>query len=417
MNNKFLAILSPLCICLFVGNAWAVFEPFSFGASETVEHQSNLGHAPTNERADWVSTTELSAAINEPVGRDKFVASGALDLNRYKHAHNLNSTGYSAAAEFDWNTIGDLAGSIGADSHRRQYFYGDTPEYTFGVPPTTELVRNLQTDNHAFVRASLGGQARWTIFGGADANRRNFSSDFYRVEEQRQWSTNLGTRYATSPDLSFGVTGNYVRGDYPHGGANDTVQNFNSKSASLTSRWQVSGNTLVDASLGYTAYYSDAFGGTRHFANGALNFSWTPPSHLSFKLLLKRSADADTSSVGIPVGPQGGSSLNGTSINSVGQLQATYAFTAKTSLEATATYAEHKYENVLTVDNTGALRNVDGATRTSRYFLTAHFMPTRTTDLSCSAGRETLRADAVLQKAAPGYNDNTVKCTASIRFD
>jgi hypothetical protein len=306
-----------------------------------------------------------------------------------------------------------LSGALGADSRRRQYFYGETADFSFGgVPPTTELVRNLQTDNHAFVRATLGGQARWSIFGGADANRRNFSNEAFRIADQRQWSTNLGTRYATSPDLSFGVTGTYVRGEYPQGSIFGTQSNFNSKSASLTSHWQVSGNTLMDASLGYTAYYSDAFGGTRHFANGALSWVWTPPSHLTFKLQVKRSADADATSVGINTGPQGASSLNGTSINTGVNLDAIYAFTPKTSLEASADYTERKYEDVLTT-----LGTVSGSARTSRFFLTAHYLPTRTTDVSCGVGRETRHADATLATAAPGYNDNYVQCMASIRFD
>ncbi|MFL6697576.1 MAG: hypothetical protein ACJ8GJ_10450 [Vitreoscilla sp.] len=413
MKNKSLAILSPLCLCLFAGSAWAELEPFSFGASENLQHQSNLGHSPTNETADWISTTEFSAGINEPVGRDKLVASAAVNFNRYKRLHSLNSTGYQAGAEFDWNTIGDLSGALGVDSHRRQYFYGETSEFSFlGEAPTTVLVRNLQTDNHAFARVTLGGQSRWSIFGGADANRRNFSNEAFHVADQRQWSTNLGTRYATSPDLAFGVTGTYVRGDYPQGSITGTQSNFNSKSAAATTRWQVSGNTMMDGSLGYTAYYSDAFGGTRHFMNGTLNWVWKPPSHLTFTLGLKRSADADTSSVGITNAPQGASSLNGTSINTGAHLDATYAFTPKTSLSASTDYTERKYEDLLTVAGP-----VSGTTRTARFFLTVHYLPTRTTDVSCGAGRETRHADASLFQAAPGYNDNYVQCLASIHFD
>jgi len=413
LKNKPLAILSPLCLCLFAGSAWAELEPFSFGASENIEHQSNLGHTASSETADWISKTEFSAALDEAVGRDKLVANAALDINRYKHSHHLNSTGYQAAAAFDWNTIGDLSGSLGADSRRRQFFQGETADFSFGGnPPSTALVRNLQTDNHAFVNAMLGGQARWAIFGGADANRRTFSEQAYRINDQRQWSTNLGTRVAPSPDLSFGVTGNYVRGDYPQGGPGLTQSNFNSKSVSATTKWQVSGNTRMDASLGYTSYYSDAFGGTRHFMNGALNFAWTPPSHLTFNLALKRSADADASQAGITHGPLGASSLNGTSINNVAHLEAIYAFTVKTSLNVSEDYTDRKYENLLTLAGP-----VSGSTRTSRFFVTAHLQPTRTTDFSCGAGRETRHADASLIALTQSYTDNYVQCTAAITFN
>jgi hypothetical protein len=415
LKNKSLAMLSPLCLCLAAGSARADLEPFSFGASENIQHQSNLNHTDssrTPDIADWVSTTQLSAGLDEPIGRNKLLASGDIEFNRYKHSHNLNSTGYNAAAEFDWNTVGDLSGALGADSRRRQYFFGQTADFSFGGPPPTTLVRNLQTDNHAFARAMLGGQSRWTIFAGADANRRNYSDDSYRIDDERQWSTNVGTRYATSPDLSFGVTGAYSRGDYPQGSLDGTQSNFNSKSVSGTTSWQVSGNTRMDGSLGYTAFYSDAFGGTRHFANGSLNLTWSPPSHLTFQLALKRSSDADTSYTPFTNGPQGAAGLNGTSINNAAHLLATYAFTAKTSLDLSADYTTRKYQDLVTTF--GA---VSGTTRTARFFATARFKPTRTTDLSCGAGRETGHAGGTIAPLAQNYNDNYVQCIAAIHFD
>ena len=411
MKNKPLAILSPLCLCLFAGGARAELEPFSLGASENLQHQSNLGRSETNRMADWTSTTEFNAGLDQALGRDKLLASAAVDFNRYKKSHSLDSTGYQVATELDWNTIGDLSGAIGADSRRRQYFYGETAEFSFGSAAPTTLVRNLQTDNHAFARATLGGQARWTIFAGGDVNRRRFSNDLFRANDERQWSANLGTRYSTSPDLSFGITGSYVRGDYPQGSLLGTQSNFNSKSVSATTRWQVSGNTRTEGSLGYTSYYSDAFGGTRHFMNGSLNWVWTPPSHISVNLALKRSADADSPAIG-NTGVLGASSLNGTAINTVAHLGATYTLTAKTSLDASAEYTQHKYEDLVTFAGT-----VTGSTRTSRFFLTAHYLPTRTTDLSCGAGREIRHADASLLGLAPAYTDNFLQCIASIRFD
>ncbi len=412
MKNKSVAMLSPLCLCLFAANAWADLEPFSFGLAETVQHQSNLNHTdpnnpanpvPTANVADWISTTEINAALNQALGRDKLVANAAFDLNRYKHTKPLNSTGYQAAAEFDWSTIGDLSGALGADSHRRQYVYGETADTSHGAVN----VRNLQTDNHAFARIMLGGESRWSLFGGVDAARRNFSNDTFKADEERQWSTNVGTRYATSPDLSFGVTGAYVRGDYPQGSAN-----FDTKSVSATTRWQASGNSVLDASLGYTTENNDAFIGARHFVNGSLNWNWTPPSHFTVNVGLKRSSDADTSTTGANTGVINANNLNSTSINNVGHLEVTYALTAKINLDASADYTQRKYADLAT-----GVGTVSGSTHTSRYYLTAHYQPTRTTDLNCGGGRETRRADASLKGAAGAYTDNYLQCAASIRFD
>ena len=107
MKNKSLATLSPLCLALFAGSAWADLEPFSFGAAETIQHQSNLGHSNSGQVADWTSTTQLSGAITEPLGRDKLLVTGDVDFDRYKRSHTLDSTGYNASAEFERRDVCD----------------------------------------------------------------------------------------------------------------------------------------------------------------------------------------------------------------------------------------------------------------------------------------------------------------------
>jgi hypothetical protein len=416
MKMKPVAILSPMCLCLFAGTARADLEPFSFGASETLQHQSNLNHTDDGQVApvsDWISTTEFSAALDQALGRDKLVAAAAVDFNRYKRTHGLDATGYKASAEFDWNTVGDLSGAIGADSQRRQYVYGETADPTPGTPAVVINTRNLQTDNHAFARIALGGESRWTIFGGLDANQRNYSNETFDANEERQWSTNAGTNYSTSPDLSFGLTGSYVRGEYPHGLASGGASDFNSRSISATTKWQASGNSAVDASVGFTSQDNDALTSDQHFINGSFNWTWTPPSHFTVIFGLKRSSNADTGTTGATTGIVNANNLNGTSINNVAHLDVMYDLTAKIKLEATADYTQRSYSDLKLLDST----DVSGKTRTSRFYLTAHYQPTRTVDLSCGGGREIRRIDSSLADITPAYTDTYYQCVAAIRFD
>ena len=419
MKTKCLAMMSPLCLCLLAGSARAELEPFSLGASETIGHQSNFNHSDDSVRiADWTSTTELNAAVDEALGRDKLVASGAVDFNRYKRQHSLDATGFRGAAEFDWNTIGDLSGAIGADANRRQYVSGETSDIVpvNSTTPTATLinVRNLQTDTHQFARVSLGGESRWTIFGGVDANQRKYSNDLFSVNNERQWSTNAGTRYSTSPDLSFGVQGSYLHGEYPHGSVlvPDAPSRFSSRSFDLTSKWQASGNSALDATIGYTSDSNQALKGDNHFINGSVNWAWTPPSHFTVNVGFKRSSDADPTT-GVNVGIVNQNDLNGTSINNVGHLEVTYSLTAKVNLDASADYTQRRYANVID----SATSTISGSTRTARFYLTAHYQPTLTTDLSCGGGRETRHVDADLVLFTPAYTDNYLQCVASIRFD
>ncbi len=425
MNKKHLAMLSPLCLALLAATAGAAESddggPFSVGLSETLTHDSNIGHNDdAHRKADWFSTTELNAAIREQLGRDTLNVTAAVDLNRYKNSHPLNSVGYQAAAEFDFNTIGDLSGSLGADTHRRQYVAGQTLD--LGPDGQTEtIVHNLQTDSHAFARLVLGAESRFAVYGGADANQRHFSNDLFRANDERQWSTNLGTRYSTSPDLSFSLNGTYVRGEYPHGGvivngqAEDGASHFSTRSYGLSSHWQASGNSAVDASAGYTTEDNQELTGKRNFVNGSLNWKWTPPSHFTVNFGIKRSSDADASTSLASVGTVNGNNLNGTSINNVGHLELTYALTAKVSLDASEDYTDRKYTGLRETDTTSA----SGTTKTSRLYFSAHYIPSRTTDVNCGVGHETRHGSVVVDNVdlTPAYGDTFVQCAASIRFD
>jgi hypothetical protein len=412
MKFKSVSAWWPLALFALSGAAHADLEPYSFGASETVQHQSNVGRTPDASRqADWLSTTELTAGVDQPLGRDRLSASASLDLNRYKNRGDLDANGYNALGQFDWSTIGDLSGSLGGSSRRRQYFYGLDGEIPGST--TTVTTHNLETDNRVFANAQIGGPSRWVLFAGADASQRLFSSSVFDSSEERQWSAHGGTSYSTSPDLSFGLTGSLTRGLYPHFMIGDQRDDFNLKSLSLTSKWQVSGVSALDASVGYT--HADYTGQSpSKFVNGALNWTWTPPSHISVALGLSRDSDADTAASG---GVAANNNLTGRAINNVGHVLVTYALTAKTSLVANAQYTQRRYSNTVVPTFTDGAVGLNGTNRTWVIGLTAHFQPTRTTDVGCGASREVRTADASIAASTPGYSDNSVQCTAAIKFD
>lgn len=431
MKNKSLAILSPLCLGLAAMNAQAAIEPFTLGASETIKHESNINHGSSGVTAapisDWISTTEFTAALDQAVGRDKLIANAGINYNAYKHEDHNSNWGYRAGAEFDFNTIGDISGALGADSSRKRYVYGSTAEPTFAivdgkiqiVPASDEL--NLQTDNHVFGRLEIGGPSRWQIFAGADANRRTFSASDFKGDDERQWSANFGTRYATSPDLRFGLVGRYTRGEYPHavvgtfgGVATSTTDiHFKTRSVDATVDLQATGNSAFDASLGYTTTSNERLTKDVRFVDGSLNWTWKPPSHFTFSLGLKRSSDVDTTSTGLNTGILGANNLNGVSINNTALVDLTYALTAKISLDANAAYSQRKYSEF-----TDALGNTAaGTVSTTDYGLYVRYEPTRNSYISCGGGHERRRPNAAIAGFLPGYSDNTLQCTASIKFD
>jgi hypothetical protein len=412
LKLKPVAACSPLLLLVAAGAARADLEPFSFGASETISHDSNVNHTSDADRtASWLTTTELRAGLNQAIGRDQLKANLAADYSTYSKVQDRNSFGYQGLAEFDWSTVGDLSGSLGASSQRRQYLYGIEGE------TLSTSTRNLETTNRGFANIELGGLARWNLFAGFNAMNRDYSADSFKTNDERQWSTSFGTRYSTSPDLSFGLTGDYTHGEYPHyidELGQPGSSGFSSKTLSATTRWQASGNSALDASLGYTTQTSDVQP-SLDFVSGSLNYTWTPPSRFTVRLGLARSSNGGATSGTL-------SSLNDRSLNDTASLSVNYELTGKISLVGQAAYIKRKYSGVqlpvvLADGTTTGLETINGDNHSQRIGLYAHYKPTRTTDVNCGASHESLTADAAISRITPSYVDTTYSCAASIDFN
>ena len=412
MTRKPLATLSPLCLCLLAGSAWADLSPYSLGGSETVQHQSNVLHDDNDAHSDWLSTTELDAGVDQALGRERLQAKAAVNIDRYKYFHSRDDVGYNGSAELDWSTIGDLSGAIGGDVRRQQYLYG------LGGDQQSTSPKNLQTDDHAFARAQLGGMGRWSISSGFDASERRYSDPSFDVNDQKQWGASLGTNYETSPDLSFGIQGRYIHGNYPKILIDSSTETFSSKNVGANVRWNASGNSSFNANLGYTQ--QDTEGQLpQHFISGALNWNWAPPSHFNFTLGLARDSSIDASSTASIVNTN---TINTRSINNTGNLDVKYELTAKVSLDASAQYIMRKYSDAqiptgFESNGSPVFQSASGDSRTSRIYIGAHYAATRTTDLNCGVAHETHTASSAIVFFTPRYTDNTVQCVAAIRLD
>jgi hypothetical protein len=412
MKMKTVATCSPIVLCLLAGAARADLEPFSFEASEMIKHESNILHASEGEhQAGWLSTTELQAAIDEVIGRQRLLGSAAVNFDRYSTVHARNSNGYTASGELDWNTVGDLSGAVGADSKRHQYLYGLDGDVGSGA-------RNLQTDDHAFARAQLGGVSRWTIFTGFDATQRKYSDPLFDVEQIQQWAASGGSSYATTPDLSFGFQGRYARGKYPKVILSTGTETFSTKTAGINTKWTASGNSTFDANIGYTLQRIDGEPDQRYI-NGGLNWHWAPPSHFTITLGIARDGNNSTGTAANVINTNNG--VTGRSLNTTGHLDVNYELTAKVGLDVLAEYIHRKYTDsllpVVAADGTVTLVPATGATNTSRFTVSAHYLPTRNSTVTCGVSREIHSSDDAIRQLSGPYSDNSVMCTGVIHFN
>ena len=92
----------------------AAVEPFTFGVAQTVSAQTNVYRVPDTETAsrDLISSTALSAGLDQPFGRWRLTGSAALRLNRYKNNQALDNDGQGLQLRLEGTTFGEVATSV-----------------------------------------------------------------------------------------------------------------------------------------------------------------------------------------------------------------------------------------------------------------------------------------------------------------
>lgn len=384
-------------------SAQAQLAPFGISISETITHQDNVFRSVASQRiSDWLSTTSVQGTFDQSFGRQRFKANAGVDVGQYKGLSQMNHTGYRLGGEFDWSTVNNLSGSLGANSSQRLYRYG--------IEGTTPFAgKNIETTNHVFSRAQLGGVARWTLLGGVDFTDRSYSVASFAANEVNQWSADLGARYQASPDLSFTLSGRQTEGEFPK--ATTTASDgFSSSSLGLGVNWQASATSNINLTVGYSTEDHD-LQASRSFMNGSARWNWTPSGRLKVSAGLRRDSSGNTALVPGEASSAATPSLLSQSINTSADLSVTWELTSKISLVSGMQQAENSYSALSVAGKPTA------GTATSRlYSLGARYKVTRTIDLGCSASREERTADSAIVTVIPGYTANTLTCMGQIAF-
>ena len=393
-----------LCLCLSAGIAHADLSPYALSLSETLSHQSNVfpGAAlrGSESRSDWISSTELLGQFDQTFGRDRVQLAAAWDLNRYRQNRALDHDGYRASGEVDWSIVGDLSGAFGADSSARLYRYGLEGEQL------SSAARNIETTNHVFSRAQLGGNGLWTLLAGFEGVQLNYSDTAFAPNEQRQWSLDGGARYQAGPDLSATTTVRYTRGRYPYFASPLGADDYTLRTVEEAARWQAGSASVLDMTLGRTRERHDILP-SRDYWNGQVRWTWAPPTHLRLVLELGRDAGStDNSPVASLSAP---ASVTSRSLNNRAHANLGWELSSKISASAALQFVERRYADIAVGSGT-----TSGSNRTHSLTLALRYQPTQAVGLGCGASREVRTTDAVLASLLPAYATNTVYCSGQL---
>lgn len=271
--------------------------PYSFGVSQSLVHDSNLFRVSDGDEEDeWLSTTALNFALDQPIGRQRLKGSAALQMNRYREHDELNNTGHQLGLELDWETIGNLSGVLGAQSARHQYRFG----LDSGAPSTG---RNIESTQSAFAQAKLGGMGLWALQAGFNALRRDYSAEtFDALNKLSQWGIDGGIAYRPSPDLTALLALRYTRISRPNAELDTGLvygDDVGRKGAELGVMWQASGASRFDMRV--TRYQEKhSVEVDREFWTGGVAWDWVPSAKLRFRTQLLRDTEGGSGNVASP---------------------------------------------------------------------------------------------------------------------
>lgn len=311
--------------------------PFYAGASLGYTHVSNIyrvnaGAAlPTGTtNSDNVTTAGLLAGMDQRFGRQHLTLDGTLQNNRYADNSTLNNRSYSLRSAFNWETVGDLSGSVNTQTSRSlaQFNLGN------GAEQVTEKNIERNRDYGGVVR--WGAASRYSLEAGYSNRSRDFSAPQYDRFVYNQHITTLGGYTRPGGNLRFGLVARHTNGDYPRYPIylgpfriGSQLVDFTRNDVDLTAAWTPGGNSQVFTRISRSRVnYTPDTTALRDFqgTTGVINWNWQATGKINFGLQFVR----DTGQENL---------ISTTDVNRIytsWQLNGGYAFTGKLSFNSTA---------------------------------------------------------------------------------
>lgn len=359
------------CIAALVvaaGAAHAQTSPYYIGVNQAVSYNSNVfRQIDAFAQSSWWSSTSLIGGIDQRYGRQRLYANGNVAANVYGQLSELNNTSFGATAGWDWATVERLSGTVYASLNRNLADYG-------GFNTTLQNQKNIQTDLLAYASVDYGLVSLMAADLRVAYSSAEYSLQSYgRLYNLDQTSVRARLRKEFSGQLTAGVGAAYTNGDYTGSG-----QKFDRYDLFLFGDWRVTGQSTLSGRIGYS--WTDYTGVNPYNQDGLtgwLTWAYAPTGKLNFETQI--SYDTQANSVftnigsGIPV-------VTGQTqqLTSGVQFNAKYAFSAKTSFNASLQFFRQKQDVTNAVVGIDSTRN-----QITNLVLGATWTPSRAWQFNC----------------------------------
>jgi hypothetical protein len=367
------------------GGARAQNDPYYFGLSQSLGHNSNVYRVNNQEVPDKFATTSLNFGFDQPISRQRLFANASVRATRYEDIKILNNTGYGLSAGWDLSTIERLSGGIGVSLNRSLASYAAAGDQT----PVPQTKKNEETTGSANLRVQYGLVSLLSLNASATHSEIRYSAVEYARSEVRQNAGSLGLTYRPSGLLTLGSALRVTQGEYPNPLPGTAIkEGFDRKDVDLTANWAATGLSTLNARLSYgrTSYDTLVNRDTKG-VTGSLGWNWKPTGKTSFNTSFSRDTGTETSLAAL-ANNQGNAVGDNSVTTNTFALGANYEATAKININLGARHARRTLSNEQVVNGV-LVSSTEGRDTVTSVTLGATYALSRAWQMGCNAGQDT----------------------------
>lgn len=270
--------------------------PFYVGGSLGVSHVSNIYHQSDATNSDTVVSAGLLGGLDQRLGRQHFKLDGSLQDNRYSTNRDLNNQSYSLRTALDWQTIGDLSGTLSAKSDR------SLADFNVGSGVNPIFRKNTERNDEYQAFARLGVATRYSLEAGWIRRKRDFSAEEYDRFVFHQDAGSLGIYATPAGNVRLGLVGRHTKGQnprYPVGIAIDpdtsklvvvsAPNDFSRDDIDFTTRWSTGGSSELNTRISRSRT-KNSLEALRNFSGttGAVAWNWQATAKIQLNIYYSR---------------------------------------------------------------------------------------------------------------------------------
>lgn len=369
--------------------------------SETVGYDDNLFRLPSrldpskvlppgSSKTDVINQLSVGGKINYAVSRQKFLLDLHLSDNRFANNQSLNNTSTNDRATWQWEFGRQLSGNAGYGYRRSLASFAYTPAN----------VKDIITDNDAFVDVNYTWHPRWRMTSGARWHDSTHSNRFRAILDMQSVTGLIGLHYVAPSNNSTGMEYRFTDVDLPNRlPSPDTLigNHYQAQTISAVLAWRFTEKTRLDGRFGYTSLENRQFS-ERDFSGETwrLTVGWAPTAKMKLSLAGWREL-------------QPSELVNASYVVSEGvSFSPVWSPTSKMAIEVRVAHETFDYEG-----SPGLLQGVPGRQDTLwSGRVAAAYSPVRNAEINIAYLAQ--QRDSTTPLA--GYTDNSVFASAKLQF-